>query len=103
VNRGDIYDIEFGWGVRPAVIITRDVAIPVLRNVTVAEITSRVRDLPTEVTLERRNGLTRDCVANCDNLWTIPKTALSRRRGELAPEQTRQLNEALRIALALDR
>ncbi len=55
------------------------------------------------MTLERRNGLTRDCVANCDNLWSIPKAALSRRRGELAPEQTRQLNEALRIALALDR
>lgn len=82
-------------------IVTRDRAIPLLRNVCVVAVTSRVRDLPTEVPLGTANGLARDCVANCDNVFTIPKRALERRRGALDPEQLRRLDDALRIALDL--
>ncbi len=82
-------------------IVTRDRAIPLLRNVCVVAVTSRVRDLPTEVPLGTANGLSRDCVANCDNLFTIPKRALERRRGTLDPEQLRRLDDALRVALDL--
>lgn len=82
--------------------MTRDRAIPLLRNVSVVAVTSRVRDLPTEVPLGTENGLARDCVANCDNLFTIPKRALERRRGALGPDQARRLSDALRIALELD-
>jgi mRNA interferase MazF len=70
--------------------------------VCVVAVTSRVRDLPTEVPLGTANGLARDCVANCDNLFTIPKRSLDRRRGALAPDQLRRLNDALRVALELD-
>jgi len=84
------------------VIVTRDRAIQLLRNVCVVAVTSRVRDLPTEVPLGTENGLSRDCVANCDNLFTIPQRALERRRGALGPDQLRQLNDALRTALELD-
>lgn len=83
-------------------IVTRDRAIPLLRNVSVVVVTSRFRELPTEVPLGTENGLTRECVANCDNLITIPKRALERRRGALRPDQIRRLNEALRIALEVD-
>lgn len=82
--------------------MTRNRAIPLLRNVCVVAVTSRARDLPTEVPLGTENGLARDCVANCDNLFTIPKRALERRRGTLGPDQARRLNEGLRIALELD-
>ncbi len=82
--------------------MTRDRAIPLLRNVCVVAVTSRIRELPTEVPLGTANGLARDCVANCDNLFTIPKRALARRRGALDPEQLRRLNDALRIALELE-
>jgi len=40
VTRGAVYDVEFMHGSRPGVIVTRDVGIPVLANVTVVEITS---------------------------------------------------------------
>ena len=102
MNRGDVYDAALPGGPHPAVIVTRDRAIPLLRNVCVVAVTSRVRDLPTEVPLDKRNGLARDCVANCDNLFTIPKRALERRRGALDPEQRERLNASLRIALELD-
>jgi mRNA interferase MazF len=102
VNRGDVYDVEFEGGRRPAVIVTRDVAIPVLGNVCVVDVTSTVRGLGTEVPLGPAQGLARECAANCDNISTIPKFALGRRRGALGPEELRRLGAALRIALDLD-
>ena len=102
MNRGDVYEAATGGGPHPAVIVTRDRAIPYLRNVCVVAVTSRVRGLPTEVPLGRSQGLSRDCVANCDNLFTVPKSSLGRRRGSLGPEELDRLNSALRISLALD-
>lgn len=101
MNRGDVYDVEVPGGPHPAVIVTRDRAIPVLRNVCVAVVTSTLRDIPTEVPLGREHGLSHDCAANCDNLFTIPKDSLARRRGRLGIEEVERLNEALAIALDL--
>ncbi len=84
------------------VVLTRDRAIPILANVTVAAITGTIRSLPTEVPLGREHGLARECVANCDNLFTIPKQAVGRRRGELDPESAARLRTALMIALDLE-
>ena len=103
MNRGDIVDVDLpDLGRRPAVIITRQVAIPFLANVTVASITTRLRGLPTEVRLDRAQGLDDDSAINCDNLFTVPKTAIGRTRGELGPAQTRLLGSALATALGLD-
>lgn len=83
-------------------VITRDRAIPFLRNVCVAAVTSTVRGLPTEVPLGPGHGLARSCVANCDNLFTVPKRELGTRRGALDVEDVRRLDDALRVALGLD-
>jgi mRNA interferase MazF len=85
------------------VIVTRDGAIPVLANVTVAAVTATIRDLPTEVPLGEDDGLARDSVVNCDNLFTVPKSSLGRRRGILGPESLERLRRGLLIALDLDR
>jgi mRNA interferase MazF len=89
-------------GGRPVVVLTRDRAIAVLANVTVAAVTGTIRGLPTEVAVGRREGLARDSVINCDNLFTIPKSSLGRRRGALGAESTTRLREALMIALDLE-
>jgi mRNA interferase MazF len=102
VRRGDIWDAVLPAGRRPAVVVTRDRAIPLLRNVTVVAVTGTVRDLPTEVLLGPAQGLARECVANCDNIFTIPKRSLDRHRGMLGPAERRRLDDALRVALALD-
>jgi mRNA interferase MazF len=82
--------------------VTRGRAIPVLANVTVAAVTGTIRGLPTEVPLGTEHGLARDCVINCDNLFTIPKRALGRLRGDLDPASLDRLRTALRIALDLN-
>lgn len=97
-----MYDVEYPAGRRPAAIVTRDRAIPLLANVTVAGITSTVRGLPTEVPVGPEHGLAHESVINCDNLDTLPKSALGARRGSLDPEALVRLRRALRIALDLD-
>jgi len=103
VDRGDVFDAELpGLGVRPVLVVTRQVAIPVLSAVTVAMITSTIRDISSEVTLGSEHGLEHASVANCDNLFTIAKARLGARRGSLPPRDARRLDDALRFALQLD-
>jgi mRNA interferase MazF len=103
VNRGNIYDAELPvGGRRPAAIVTRDTLIPLLTAVTVAGITGTVRGLPTEVPVGPRHGLDRDSAINCNHLATLPKARLGRYRGRLGPGELARLDDALRIALALD-
>jgi mRNA interferase MazF len=102
LNRGAIYDAQAGARRGPVVVLTRESAIPLLANVTVAAITTRIRGLATEVPVDQRHGLDRESVVNCDNLFAIPKSVLERRRGELDPEATARLRTALVIALQLE-
>jgi mRNA interferase MazF len=84
------------------VILTRESAIPVLSAVTVAAVTGTIRDLPTEVPVGPEQGLNRESVINCDNLFTIPKSTLGRRRGELGAVELERLRSAVVLALGLD-
>jgi mRNA interferase MazF len=98
-----VWDVEgLPGGRRPYVIITRDRVIPYLRTITVAEITTTVRGLPTEVTLGGEAGVSEGSVVNCDNVFTIAKGHLATRRGSLNVTETRALRDALAIAFALD-
>ena len=88
--------------VRPAVVLTREIVRPRLRNLTVAPITSTVRGLSTEVPVGPANGLDRDSVISCDNVTTVPAAALQRTIGYLLPDQERALACALVLAFDLD-
>lgn len=83
-------------------IVTRERAIPLLANLTVVGVTSTIRGLPTEVPVGPEHGLEYESVVNCDNLATVPKIAFGARRGALDPQSLARLDQALRVALALD-
>jgi mRNA interferase MazF len=87
---------------RPVLILTRELVRPHLARVTVAPITTAARGLSTEVPLGRANGLDHDCVVNCDNIVTVPKTALGRQIGYLLPAQEAALTTAIQAAFDLD-
>lgn len=89
-------------GRRPVVLVSRDEAYQVRELVIVVPVTTRVRDLPTEVPLGRAEGLSRRCVANTDNLVTIPKRTLVEYAGALTADGMAQLEGALRFALGLE-
>jgi mRNA interferase MazF len=75
---------------------------PHLARVTVAPVTGTVRGLSTEVAVGPANGLDRDCVISCDNIVTVPRTALGRQLGYLLPDQEAELAAAIRAAFDLD-
>lgn len=81
---------------RPYLVLTRDQAIPVLRRIVAAPVTRTVRGIPTEVSLGRNEGLPVASVASLDNVETVPKSALTRRLGSLAPVRGHEVCEALR-------
>ena len=54
-------------------ILTRNSAIRVLNSLTVAPITTTIRDIPTEVRLHQADGLLTDCAVNLDNIQTVQK------------------------------
>jgi mRNA interferase MazF len=103
VNRGDVWDADVpGVDRRPVVVLTRDEAIPVLSRVTIAPITRTIRGIPSEVPVGPAEGLDGDCVVSCDNIATVPQSALARRRGRLGPELVRRLDAAILVALGID-
>ena len=65
----------------------------------VAEATSTIRGVPQEVLLGTREGLSRPCVVNLDNVHVIPKTLLGDRIGRLAHGRHREVKRALGYAL----
>lgn len=84
VARGDVW-----WGEapdekgRPFLVVSRDAANDVMQRVLVAPITTRVRNLPSELRLGQEEGLPTECVASFDNLRPFPKAMLVRRLGRL--------------------
>lgn len=87
---------------RPVLILTRELVRPHLTRVSVVPITSTIRGLSTEVPVGSANGLDHDSVISCDNIVTMPTTALGRQLGYLLPNQEAALAAAIRSAFDLE-
>jgi mRNA interferase MazF len=99
VNRGEVWWLEHPEaGRRPACVVTREAAIPVLESVLVAPATRTVRGIPTEVALTRNDGMPADCALSLDNLTTVPKALLTQRITMLDDVRLDELCRALRAA-----
>ena len=87
---------------RPVLVLTREAVRPHPTRVTIVPITSTVRGLSTEVPVGNANGLAHDSVVSCDNIVTVPVSALGRRLGYLLPTQEPHLSAAIHAAFDLD-
>ncbi|MCY3777466.1 MAG: type II toxin-antitoxin system PemK/MazF family toxin [Candidatus Aminicenantes bacterium] len=103
MHRGEIrwYRFDHPDKRRPVVILTRDSIIPWLGEVTVAPITTNIRNIPSEVVLTVADGLPRDCAVNCDHLQTVPRGRLGVAVARLNPAKMDEVATAVRFALAL--
>ena len=88
-------------GRRPVVLLSRDTAYRIRTAVTVAPVTRTARDIPVEVPLNQADGLPTPCVANLDDITTIPKALVTERIATLSTERMREVEEAIRFALDL--
>ena len=84
---------------RPVVVLTRDSALEFLGEVTVAPITSTIRDIPTEVLLTKEDGMPRNCAANLDHIQTVSKGKIGPLITTLSSEKMSELRSALLFAL----
>jgi mRNA interferase MazF len=82
-------------GTRPVLLLSRTGAYQYLSHVLVVEVTTKIRMIPQELALGKREGLPRRCVANFDNLHSIEVSSLSERIGGLAADRIVEAKRAL--------
>ena len=100
-RRGEVWLADLpGDKIRPVVVLTRGPVIRHLHSVVAAPVTSTVRNIPSEVPLEREEGLLHRSVANFDNVQLVARTRLVRRIGALSPAKLSDACRALRFAVA---
>jgi mRNA interferase MazF len=86
---------------RPVLILSRDPVIEYLGEVTIAPVTTTIRDIPSEVLLTKSDGLPRECVVNCDHLQTVSKGKIGPLIATLPTSRMAEVAEAISFALAL--
>lgn len=84
---------------RPVLILTRDSVLEYLGQVTIAPITTTVRNIPSEVFLSKADGMLRDCAVNCDHLQTVAKGNIGSLITSLPPSKMYDVGHAIRFAL----
>ncbi|MHB1391089.1 MAG: type II toxin-antitoxin system PemK/MazF family toxin [Thermoleophilia bacterium] len=86
---------------RPVVILTRDTILEYLGEVTIAPVTSTVREIPSEVFLSKEDGLRNDCAINCDHIQTVSKSGIGSLIAVLSEEKLDEIRGAVCFALNL--
>jgi mRNA-degrading endonuclease toxin of MazEF toxin-antitoxin module len=80
-------------------LLTRSAAYPYLNKVMVAEVTSTIRGIPQEVSVGRREGLSRASVVNFDNVHVVARSLLGGLVGVLARSREPEVKRGLGYAL----
>jgi len=101
VKRGEVrwYRFSSPDKRRPVVILTRDSILEYLAEVTVAPVTSTVRDIPSEVALTKEDGMPRECAVNLDHIQTVSRNKIGSLITTLRPERLTELRSAMLFAL----
>ena len=103
MRRGEVWwaELPLPIGRRPVVLLSRDVAYRVRTSITVAIVTRVARNIPVEVPLGPEDGMPQQCVANLDDILTIPKARLTGRITVLSPQKVTAVARAVVFALDL--
>ncbi len=87
---------------RPVLILTRNSVIEYLGEVTIAPVTTTVRDIPSEVFLSTVDGMPRECAVNCDHLQTVSKAKIGSLITSLSSKKMTEVGQAISFALDID-
>ncbi len=103
MKRGEIrwYKFHAPDKKRPVLILTRSSILEYLNEVTVAPITTTIRDIPSEVFLTKEDGMPKDCAVNCDHMQTVAQSKIGNLITTLSQEKLVQVSKAARFALDL--
>lgn len=84
---------------RPVLILTRDSAIPYLGELSVAPLTTTIRNIPSEVHFDQHDGVPRLCAVNLDHVQTVSKGKIEGRITSLGRDRMAEVRRALLFAL----
>jgi len=98
MKRGEIWFAATPGGDRPVVVLTRDPVADRIGSIVVAALTRTVRGVVSELAISQADGVPTDCVANFDNLHTIPSDTLRRRIATLPPHRMAEACRTLQAA-----
>lgn len=103
LRRGEVrwYEFRRPGKNRPVVLLTRSSALEFLGEVTVAPITSTIRDIPSEVLLSSEDGMDRDCAVNLDHVQTVSRGKIGALITTLSEKRMLQVRDAIQFALGL--
>ena len=100
MRRGELWLAEVGRKKRPVLVMTRSEVIDVRALVTVAEVTTSIRGLASEVGVDHaRVGLDRPSVINCDGIHTVTQRSLTTLLGRVSDDVMRKVCAAVSYAL----
>jgi len=101
MRRGEIrwYTFKIPDKKRPVLILTRNSILDVLGEVTVAPITSTIRQIPSEVVLTPEDGVPKVCAINLDHVQTVAKAKVGPFITALSDAQMDRVKNALLFAL----
>ena len=101
MHRGDVrwYRFTRPDKKRPVLLLTRDSATEFLGEVTIAPVTSTIRDIPSEVPLAALDGMPRDCAINLDHVQTVSRGKIGSLITRLGPSKMDEVRRALLFAL----
>ena len=101
MNRGEVrwYKFQNPDKKRPIVILTRNSALDFLGEITVAPVTSTIRDIPSEVLLGREDGMPRECAVNLDHIQTVSKGRVGSLITTLRASKMQEIRNSLLFAL----
>ena len=104
MKRGDIRWYKFAHPdkKRPVLILTIDSILQYLGEVTVAPVTSTLRDIPTEVVLSKQDGMRKNCAVNYDHIQTVAKGKLGSCITTLSNVKMKRVAEAIEFSLNLN-
>ena len=103
IARGQIWQLRVpGDKQRPVLVLSRQALVGLLHTVTVAAVTGTGRGSPTEVKLGVDEGLKKTSFVNLVNVFTVPKSALSRFVGSVGADKMKAVCQALAIAVGCD-
>lgn len=104
MKRGEVcwYTFESPDKRRPVLILTRNAVIPYLNTVTIAPITTTIRDIPSEALLTTEDGMYTNCVANFDNIQTVRQDKVGKPITQLSSERMEEVRTSINFALGLE-
>jgi len=104
LERGEIrlYSFPAPDKARPVLILTRGEALRYLSKVTVAPVTSTIRGVASEVSLDKSDGMKHPSVVNLHNVVTVAKSGIGRRVAKLSEKKLLDVCRALNYSLGCE-